>query len=156
MRTTFRVFSLAALAAVGCGGGADGRPGGMAGMHTDSGAMGGMPMGGGMMGGKRMMPAMRAHMDSMMRLPPGGMSRMMRTHERMSSEMLDGMAGEMRAMKMSGSPAWDSLTDSVKRDLAELPSLTGQELSRRMKAHGGRVRRLMEMHEGMMGGEPDR
>jgi hypothetical protein len=62
------------------------------------------------------------------------------------------MGGEMRQMKMPESKEWSALTDSVKQDLAELPSLKGQALSARMRAHADRVRRLIAAHEQMMKG----
>ena len=97
-----------------------------------------------------MMSMMPAHMDSMMQMKPEQMSGMMATHERMMSQMMDQMGGDMRQMKMSEAPEWSALTDSVKQDLAELPSLKGQALSARMRAHADRVRRLMAAHEQMM------
>ena len=112
----------------------------------DSGGMRGMSG----MGKSGMMPMMQAHTDSMMRMDPGQMSGMMATHERMMSQMMDQMGSEMRRMKMSETPAWSALTDSVKRDLAELPSLKGKALSARMRAHADRVQRLMRAHERMM------
>jgi hypothetical protein len=36
-------------------------------------------------------------------------------------------------------------------DSTELPNLKGQALSTRMRAHADRVRRLIELHEKMMG-----
>ncbi len=122
---------------------------GMAGMRMDS-----MPMGGGQMGmgGSGMMAMMRAHMDSMTRMSPERMTGMMAGHDRMMSQMMDRMGSDMRSMKMSGNAEWDSLTDSVKADLAELPGLKGEQLSARVKAHTDRVRRLMTLHEGMMKG----
>ena len=65
---------------------------------------------------------------------------------------MDQMGGEMRQMKMAETPDWSALTDSVKQDLAELPSLKGQTLSARIQAHAGRVQRLIAAHEGMMKG----
>jgi len=97
------------------------------------------------------MPQMRAHMDSMMRASPEQMQAMMAGHETAMSRMLDGMGGDMRGMNMAASPEWNALTDSVKDDLAELPNLKGQALSSRMKAHSARVKRLLAMHEQMMG-----
>jgi hypothetical protein len=117
------------------------------GMKMDSG-MAGMPG----MGNSGMMPMMQAHTDSMTRMTPEQMSGMMASHERMMSQMMDQMGGEMRQMKMSETREWSALTDSVKQDLAELPSLKGQALSTRMKAHADRVRRLIASHEGMMKG----
>lgn len=116
---------------------------------------GGMQMDGGMagmpaMGNSRMMPMMQAHTDSMARMNPEQMSGMMTSHERMMSQMMDQMGGEMRQMKMSETPEWSALTDSVKQDLAALPSLKGQALSTRMRAHTARVQRLLSSHEQMM------
>jgi len=118
------------------------------GIPMDSGGMRGMSG----MGSSGMMPMMQAHTDSMMRMNPEQMSGMMSSHERMMSQMMDQMGGEMRQMKMAETPEWSALTDSVKQDLAELPSLKGQALSVRMRAHAGRVQRLITAHEGMMKG----
>ena len=151
MRTIRLIAVAGGILLAACGGekGGDQKPadapGGMAGMdstRTD------WHMG---MEGMSMMPAMRAHMDSMMRLLPDQMSSMMAMHDRMMSQMLDRMGADMRGMQMSGSAEWNALTDSVKRDLAELPELKGKELSARMEAHAERVRRLLAMHEHMMG-----
>jgi hypothetical protein len=141
------------FAVVGCGRGGDRVETtrdtiGMMG-HMDSGGMGEMDSGHPGMGGMKM-SAMRAHMDSMMRMSPQQMQGMMARHEQMMSHMMDGMGSDMRGMNMSGTPEWSGLTDSVKRDLADLPNLKGQELSTRMRAHADRVRRLIAMHEKMM------
>ena len=116
------------------------------GMTMDSGRMEGMSG----MGNSGMMPMMQAHTDSMMRMTPEQMSGMMASHERMMSQMMDQMGTEMRQMKMSETPEWSALTDSVKQDLAELPRLRGQALAARMRAHADRVGRLMAVHERMM------
>jgi len=104
------------------------------------------------MGKSGMMPMMQDHTDSMMRMNPEQMSGMMASHERMMSQMMDQMGSEMRQMKMSETPEWSALTDSVKHDLADLPNLKGQVLSSRMRAHADRVRRLITSHEQMMKG----
>lgn len=134
---------------VGQPGGAPAGQQGRGSMRTDS-----MPMGGGNMGigGSAMMPIMRAHMDSLVRMSPEQMTGMMSAHDRMMSQMMDQMGADMRRMNMSADAKWNALTDSVKADLADLPGLQGNELSARMKAHAVRVRRLMAMHEGMMKG----
>jgi hypothetical protein len=122
---------------------------GTGGIKMDSMPMGGDHMG---MGGSDMMPMMRAHMDSMMRMSPEQMSGMMAAHEQMMSQMMDRMGADMRGMNMSGDAKWSALADSVKADLADLPGLQGKEFSARMKAHTARVQRLIAMHEGMMKG----
>jgi hypothetical protein len=102
------------------------------------------------MAGSGMMATMPAHLESMMRMKPEQMSQTMPQHERMMSQMMDQMGGEMRQMNMTSSPEWTALSDSVKADLADLPGLSGQQLSARMKAHADRARRLIAMHQGMM------
>ncbi len=129
--------------------GGDSAGGGMMQMPgMDSGkAMGGMRMN---MQGMQMMSMTRAHMDSMMRMRPEQMRAMMAQHDAMMSRMMDQMGADMRSMNMAGDAQWNALTDSVKRDLADLPNLQGKALAERMKAHGDRVTRLMAMHERMM------
>ena len=114
---------------------------------------GSMTMGGMPMGAAGMMPMMRAHLDSVTRMPAQQMSGMIAAHEQMLSEMMDRMGADMRGMHMTGDAQWTALTDSVKTDLAELPALQGNDLAARLRAHAARVERLMAMHEGMMKGK---
>ena len=102
--------------------------------------------------GMGMMLMMRAHTDSMAKMSPEQMTRVMARHERMMSQMMDRMGGEMRQMQMAETPEWSALADSVRQDLAELTSLSGNALSSRMQAHAERVRRLIAMHKRMIGG----
>jgi hypothetical protein len=113
-------------------------------------SMGNMQMNG--MQGMGMMGAMRSHMDSMGRMSPEQMKAMMAGHEDMASRMMDAMGADMRGMQMSPDAAWTALADSVRQDLADLPSLSGDALKKRMQAHVDRMQRLMARHEGMMGG----
>jgi hypothetical protein len=150
MGTSHWAMLVGALAVAGCNGVGDrgGRPADSAGRagHMDSGGMAGMAA----MPGMQMMSGMRAHMDSMARMSPQQMQAMMARHQEMMSRMMDQMGGEMRQMKMAETREWSALSDSVKQDLAELPSLKGQALSARMRAHADRVRRLIDAHEQMM------
>jgi hypothetical protein len=100
--------------------------------------------------GTGMMLMMQAHVDSMANMSPEQMTRVMARHERMMSQMMDRMGGEMRQMRMTEDPAWSALADSVRQDLAEVPSLNGKALSNRMQGHAARVRRLIGMHKKMM------
>src|SRR5712691_6106450 len=119
---------------------------GMGNMHGMTGMQG---MG---MRSDSLMPMMRAHLDSMARMPAQFAAGMLAAHDAMASRMLDAMGADMTAMGMKPDPAWTALTDSVKEDLADLPALSGRALEARLKAHIGRMRRLMAMHEGMMQG----
>jgi hypothetical protein len=152
MQGVRRLLVLCGVAFGACGRGAEPKPeggqaaGGTGEMQRDSGGTAGHMN----MESMRMVPTLRAHLDSMMSLPPARMSQMMAGHERTMSRMMDRMGSDMRGMNMAADARWTALSDSVKVDLSELPGLQGQALSERMKAHGDRVRRLLVMHESMM------
>jgi len=110
-------------------------------------AMGGMQMS---MQGMQMIPAMRAHLDSMGGMSPAEMSAGMSGHEDLASRTMDAMGADMRGMGMQPDSAWSALGDSLRQDLAELPSLSGPALKERMSSHADRLRRMMTLHEGMM------
>lgn len=97
-----------------------------------------------------LMSMMRAHLDSLAGEPAQFAGGMLAAHEAMASRMLDAMGADMRAMGMQPDSAWTALTDSIKRDLADLPSLSGRALETRVEAHVGRTRKLLDMHATMM------
>jgi hypothetical protein len=110
--------------------------------------MTGMPVMG--MRSDSLMPMMRAHLDSLAAISPQFAAGMLSMHEAIASPMLDAMGADMTAMGMQPDPVWTALTDSIKQDLADLPAVSGRALDARLKAHTGRMRRLMAMHESMM------
>ena len=110
-----------------------------------AGAMGGMTM-----QGMQMMPGMQAHLDSMAAMRPEEMAAMMARYQDRASRMMDAMGADMRGMNMQPDSAWTVLADSLRQDMAELPSLSGGALKTRMEAHIARMRRLMAMHQEMM------
>ena len=138
------VLTLVALSALACGEK-------KAAESATSGVQG-MGMQGMMMRSDSLMPMMRAHLDSLATTSPQFAARMLSMHEAMASRMLDAMGADMTAMGMKPDPAWTALTDSIKRDLADLPAVSGRALDARLKAHIGRMHRLMAMHESMMQG----
>jgi hypothetical protein len=97
-----------------------------------------------------LMPMMRAHLDSLVAISPQVAAGVLSMHEAMASRMLDAMGADMTAMGMKPDPAWTALTDSIKRDLPDLPAVSGRALEARLKAYIGRMHRLMVMHEGIM------
>jgi TolA-binding protein len=97
--------------------------------------------------GMSLVLTMQAHIDSMTRMTPEQMSRGMARHQQMMAQMLEQTRGDVRHMQAPQQRQWSALTDSVKQDLAQLPSLNGTTLSTRMQAHADRVRRLLGMHK---------
>jgi len=102
------------------------------------------------MAGMDLLPGMRAHMDSVAAMPPTRMAAMVPAHEGLVTRMLDAMGADMRGMNMQPITAWTVLSDSLRRDLAEMPTLSGGRLTTHMQAHAVRIQRMMAMHEGMM------
>lgn len=107
-------------------------------------------MGGMVMRADSLIPPMRAHLDSLAAMPAASVPGMVTAHDAMASEMLDAMGSDMTMMGMQPDSVWAALTDSLKRDLADLPALTGRLLESRMRAHVERMRRLLDLHERMM------
>ena len=105
----------------------------------------------GMMGA-RMMDSMQAQMRSMDAMSPERLKTMVPMHRQMVANMLAQMNQEMRSMNMTASPAWSALVDSVRSDLIHMPEMSGTELRSLISAHHGRVTRLMQMHQQMIGG----
>lgn len=113
--------------------------------------MGNMPgMAGMTMQTDSLMPMMRAHLDSLGGVPAQFAGGMLSAHEAMASRVLDAVGSEMRTMNMPADTAWTALTDSIRRDLADLPALAGRSLEGRVRAHVERMRRLLDTHERMM------
>lgn len=118
--STFRILVIvSALVLVGCGKKQEQPQRAMPGMQ-------GMP--GMVMRSDSLMPMMRADLDSLARMHAQFAQGMIQVHETMASQMLDAMGSAMTMMNMRPDSAWTALTDSVKRDLAELPSLSGRAL----------------------------
>jgi hypothetical protein len=94
--------------------------------------------------------SMRAHTDSVVRLEPNRLVFLRAAHDSLVRRTLERMDREMTGMSMPSDSAWLALADSVRRDLAELPALTGEPFLLRMRGNAGRLRRLIERHERMM------
>lgn len=97
-----------------------------------------------------LMPMMRTHLDSMAQMAVPMNPAMRAKHEELVSRMLDAMGSDMRMMGMRADSAWSALSDSVRQDLAALPTLSSRALATRTQAHVGRMRRLLDMHATMM------
>jgi len=105
------------------------------------------------MPGMMMVPMMRSHMDSMqMEMMGGAGGGMMSRHVEMVSDMLATMERDRRQMGLGGDSAWTALTDSVRRDLRQLPGFTGPGRRERMRAHMERMQRLLDLYQGLRPG----
>lgn len=109
-----------------------------------------MPTGGMRMPSMDMLPAAQAYVDSLARTAPGELTVLADGHRARIEPMLEAMDRDMVAMRMPADSAWRALADSVRADLATIPELNGEPLVLRMRAHAGRMRRLLDRHESMM------
>ena len=121
-----------------------------------AGGMVGMPgMSGGQMGdmmSAAMMDSMQTHLTMMDSMSADRMKAMLPMHRQMVANMLSRMNSEMRQMNMSPDAAWTATIDSVRRDLTNMPELSGSQLKALMPDHHARVMRLLQSHRAMMGG----
>lgn len=115
---------------------------------TDTGL--GMPMGEMRMPSMDMLPGARAYIDSIARAEPRDLTVLADGHRARIERMLEAMDRDMGAMRMPADSAWRALADSVRADLSAIPELNGEPLLLRMRAHAGRMRRLLDRHESMM------
>jgi hypothetical protein len=143
MRLTAAVAMVLSLLGAACGG--EEREAGES-EGADHGGMQGMAM-----PSMDMLPAVRVHLDSVIRAEPAELPGMVATHRERMEQMFTAMHRDMQAMNMSGDAAWQALEDSVRGDLRAIRGLSGEELVLRMRSHAGRMRRLLAMHERMMG-----
>lgn len=94
---------------------------------------------------------MRGYLDSLANATGPALRAALAAHDARAGELLDAMGADMAMMGMSADTAWSALTDSVRLDLAALPGLSASALVTRVRAHVGRMQRLLAMHERMAG-----
>ncbi|MEX0691374.1 MAG: hypothetical protein WD934_04745 [Gemmatimonadales bacterium] len=97
-----------------------------------------------------MMEPMRLRLAALRTATPETLADLLANHRPAVDSLLGTMAADMRAMNMDADPAWRALEDSVRADLMALPALEGETLMLRVRAHTGRLGRLMGQHEMMM------
>jgi len=117
---------------------------------ADSDAMEGMAMPSMDMPSMAMVPAVRRYLDSVAAATPAELAALRDAHGERITGMLATMDTDMTAMQMTADSAWRALADSVRRDLTASPNMDGEPFVLHMRAHAGRMRRLLGMHEMMM------
>ncbi|MEO8636079.1 MAG: hypothetical protein ABI587_12450 [Gemmatimonadales bacterium] len=147
MRAIQAVVAVAVVTLAACGKRPESAQTATADTARGMGGMGGTQMA---MPGMQMIPQMRVHLDSIGSMQSTQMVTMMPAHQALASQMMDAMGSDMRGRNMQPDAAWTALADSVRRDLTDLPGLSGEGLTTRMQAHVARMQRMMGMHEGMM------
>ena len=64
-------------------------------------------------------------------------------HEQLVTGMLDTFESRIRAMHVTADPAWTSVIDSVRTDLAQLPKMPAASLATFLPHHLNRVMRIV-------------
>lgn len=75
--------------------------------------------------------------------PPSVAAGKLPAHERLVTGMLDTFESRIRAMHVQADPAWTSVIDSVRTDLARLPTMPPASLAAFLPQHLNRVMRIV-------------
>lgn len=93
-----------------------------------------------------MLPAFRAHLDSVA-AHPAMMRRSMSQHQTEVRNLVNAMHADMMALGMHSDPAYEALADSVVNGSARLASAGGAEFDRLVAQHVDQMRRLAAVYE---------
>jgi hypothetical protein len=97
-----------------------------------------------------MSAAMTAHMAAMKGADNAAMKSMLPDHKKMVDGMMSQMNEQMRSMKMTRTPAWSALSDSIRADLKQMSGMSASGLAAMMPAHEMRITHLAAIHEEAM------
>jgi len=80
---------------------------------------------------------------ALQKAPPAVAMGKLPAHEKLVSGMLDNFETRIRAMHVQADPAWSSVIDSVRTDLARLPKMNAEALPGFLPQHLNRVMRIV-------------
>ena len=75
--------------------------------------------------------------------PPAAVASKLPAHEQLVNGMLNTFESRIRAMHVQADPAWTSVIDSVRTDLARLPAMPSASLASFLPQHLNRVMRIV-------------
>jgi len=93
-----------------------------------------------------MLPAFRAHLDSVAQ-DPAMMRAAMPDHRAEVKELVDAMHSDMTMMGMHSDAAYEALADSVVEGSAALGTAGGADFNRQVARHVDQLRRLAATYE---------
>ena len=80
---------------------------------------------------------------ALQKAPPDVAMGQLPAHERLVKGMLTDFESRIRAMHVAADPAWSSVIDSVRTDLARLPAMKAEALPAFLPRHLNRVMRIV-------------
>jgi len=130
------------LALASCGGKGDEK----AAAAADSASAAPAPSAGMKLEAMAMLPAVRAHLDSLAR-NPSMMRRAGPQYEAKTKRLVNAMHADMARLGMHSDPAYEALADSVVAGSVALSTAGGAELERLVARHVDQLRRLSAVYE---------
>jgi hypothetical protein len=97
-----------------------------------------------------MLPAVRAHLDSLGSATPAMHDAAMVAHDSVMRGVLRAMRGDLMHMGMHSDSAYEALADSVVKDQAELSAAPAARQPELLRLHLDRVRRLLSVYDVMV------
>ena len=87
--------------------------------------------------------AVTTDVRTLQKAPPDVVIGKLPAHEKLVTGMLDNFETRIRAMHVQADPAWSSVIDSVRTDLARLPKMNAEALPGFLPQHLNRVMRIV-------------
>ena len=98
-----------------------------------------------------MLPAVRAHLDSVA-ADPARLHTAMPEHQAEMRKLVNAMHADMARLGMHSDPAYEALADSIVNASDRLATARGEELQRLTAQHIDQVRRLADVYQAKTGG----
>ena len=97
-----------------------------------------------------MLPAVRAHLDSLASAAPAMHDAAMAGHDSVMRGVLSAMRSDLMHMGMHSDSAYEALADSVVKDQAEIAGAPSARQPELLRQHLDRVRRLLSVYDVMV------
>lgn len=98
--------------------------------------------------------SVQSQLDSMVHIAPSHMEAIVSRHVLTGSNMLAGMAADLRRAGVSGDASWTATVDSVRQDLTNMRVLTPKQLVPFLHSHVRLVHRLTAQYTALMASAP--
>jgi hypothetical protein len=92
----------------------------------------------------------QAHIDSVAKMTPEQFKRDLDAHRKLVTEMLDRVGSDVRQLHSKKAQSWLAMSDAMRKELAELPTLKKKALASRMQDHVEHVKLLVGLGKRLM------